>query len=366
MNNKYLEVCSNCVMDSTANGFRKSETGCNYCDSFKKDLNTDAIFDKGDLSKYVDSLKEKSKHSIYDCIVGVSGGIDSSMVLIKAKEIGLNPLAVHMDNGLDSELAQNNINNLIRTLGVDLITYVINWNEYRMMMDELFNADVIDVELLYDNAMLAVNYQFANRFGIKTILSGMNTSTEGMQMPTNWNWFKYDQRHIKYFKSKIKQSIKSTFPSIGTNEFLYYTYVKKIKWEHFLDFFNYKKEDSLQELEKNYGYKRYPYKHYESVFTRFYQGYILPKKFGVDKRKLHLSTLIVTGQATREECAIILENAPYDEFELIQDINYFLKKMKWSQVKLDEYLNRKEISHSNYPSEKNYWETLIELRHKLL
>ena len=188
-------------------------------------------------------------------------------------------------------------------------------------MDELFNADVIDVELLYDNAMLAVNYQFANRFGIKTILSGMNTSTEGMQMPTNWNWFKYDQRHIKYFKSKIKQSIKSTFPSIGTNEFLYYTYVKKIKWEHFLDFFNYKKEDSLQELEKNYGYKRYPYKHYESVFTRFYQGYILPKKFGVDKRKLHLSTLIVTGQATREECAIILENAPYDEFELIQDIN---------------------------------------------
>lgn len=352
-------------MDSSAEDFYLVNDGCSFCESFNTRLQHNGIVKEIDLIQYVNRIKKLNKKSKYDCIVGVSGGVDSSMVLVKAKELGLNPLAVHMDNGWNSELAQNNINNLIRKLNVDLTTYVVNWNEYRMLMDELFTADVIDVELLYDNAMLAVNYQIAHKFGIKTILSGMNTSTEGMTMPKNWNWFKYDQKQIKYFKKNLKLH-KSNFPSLSTNKFLYYTYIKKIKWEHFLDYFEFKKESALELLEKEYGYKRYPYKHYESVFTRFYQGYLLPNKFGVDKRKLHLSTLIMTSQLTREESLKILESLPYQgEIELEQDKRYFLKKMKWSLEKLEVYIKRPEKRHDEYPSEKKYWEYLIKLRQKL-
>lgn len=365
MNNSNQIRCPRCIMDSSAEDFYLINEGCSFCESFNTRLQNNGIVKEIDLSQYVDRIKKLNKKSKYDCIVGVSGGVDSSMVLVKAKELGLNPLAVHMDNGWNSELAQNNINNLIRKLNVDLITYVINWNEYRQLMDELFQANVIDVELLYDNAMLAVNYQIAEKFGIKTILSGMNTSTEGMAMPKNWNWFKYDQKQIKFFKKKLKLR-NSTFPSIGTNQFLYYTFIKKITWEHFLDYFEFNKESALSLLEKDFGYKRYPYKHYESVFTRFYQGYILPKKFGVDKRKLHLSTLIITKQMTRDEGLELLDSLPYaGEIELEQDKRYFLKKMKWSEEKLNRYLSVPETKHSEYPSEKEYWDLLINLKKKI-
>lgn len=349
-------------MDDTASNFYLTKSGCNFCDDFriryKKNINYKS---KKDLNELVKKIKRINKNSKYDCIIGVSGGVDSSWVLVKAKEIGLNPLAVHMDNGWNSELAQNNISNLIRKLNVDLYTYVINWPEYRAMMNNLFDADVIDIELLYDNAMLAVNYNLSKKFNVKTILSGMNTSTEGMEMPKNWNWFKYDKMQIKYFSKNIDTKLK-TFPSLGTFDFLYHTYIRKVSWVKFLDYFDFNKEKSLEILEKNYGYKRYPYKHYESIFTRFYQGYILPKKFNIDKRKLHLSTLIISNQMSRKEALSIIKTEPYDTYDLMSDINYFLKKMRWSEQKLKKYISRNEIPHLNYPSELKTWERLIKIK----
>ena len=358
-----IKQCDKCLMDSTASDFIKNEDGsCNFCTSLISLMKSNTkTFDSNQFEVLINSINLDSKNNDYDCIIGVSGGVDSSWVLVKAIESGLKPLAVHMDNGWNSELAQNNISNLVKTLNVDLITHVINWEEYRSLMQSFFDANVLDVELLYDNAMLAVNYQLANKFNIKYILSGMNTSTEGMKMPVNWNWFKYDKKQIKYFsKSTYLKSIK-TFPAIGTLDYIYYRFFKKINWIHFLDYLDFNKEDALVELEKKYGYKRYPYKHYESVFTRFYQGYILPKKFNVDKRKLHLSNLVITNQMKRKEALSILKNPPYDTNELKSDIDYFLKKMKWDKNDLNNYIATKEISHESYPSETSFWDYTLKV-----
>jgi len=174
-------------MDTTAEDIYFDKDGiCNYCTNFLKKQNK-TVKDKKNLDELISKIKNDGKNKEYDCIVGVSGGVDSSFSLIKACEFGLRPLAVHMDNGWNSELAQNNISNLVRTCGVDLYTHVINWKEYRNLQKAFFMSNVLDVELLMDNAMLAVNYQQANKYGLKYILSGTNTSTEGFKIPENWS-----------------------------------------------------------------------------------------------------------------------------------------------------------------------------------
>ena len=281
--------CNRCVMDTTASEIVFDENGnCNFCNTFLKKLdaqNTNKVELKNDL---INKIKKDGRGKKYDCIIGVSGGVDSSYVLHLAKEEGLRILAVHMDNGWNSELATNNISNLVNELNIDLYTHVINWEEYRDMMESFFKANVIDIEILYDNSMTAVNFNLAKKYKTKYILSGQNLSTEGMQMPKSWNWLKLDAKNIKAIHKKYGTQKIKTFPLISTMQWIYCEYFKGIKWLPLLDYFEYNKNNALNLLENKYGYKPYPYKHYESVFTRFYQGYILPNKFKVDKRKLHL------------------------------------------------------------------------------
>ena len=253
----------------------------------------------------------------YDCIIGVSGGVDSSWALSLAVDHGLRPLAVHMDNGWNTELAQNNIANLVRGLGVDLHTHVIDWPEYRGLMEAFFAADVVDVELLYDNAMLAVNFEAAARHGVKYILGGTNVATEGMRMPPSWNWLKYDKRNIKSIAKRFGGPKLKTFPSIWDGG-LHRRILRGTRWLSFLDHFDYRKGDALQSLQGRFGYKPYPFKHYESVFTRFYQGYILPHKFGIDKRRLHLSVLVLNGEMSRDEAMAAVEGIAYESDKLLR------------------------------------------------
>lgn len=352
-----VKTCTRCIMDTTAKGIHFDELGhCNYCNDFIHKLEKPNHKINLSLESFVAQIKHDGRNKPYDCIVGLSGGIDSSYTLVKVKELGLRPLAVHMDNGWNSELATNNIKNLIDTLEVDLYTHVINWDEYRELMQAFFNADVIDVELLYDNAMLAVNYALASKYGLHYILSGSNTSTEGMYVPENWNWFKYDKKNIKSLAKRHGIKIK-TFPIIGTYNYIYYEFLKKIHWIPFLDHLpTYNKFDAMELLEKKFKYKQYPYKHYESIFTRFYQGYILPVKFNIDKRKLHLSSLIISKQMTREDALLQMESIPYpSEKGLEEDKEYFLKKMRWTKEDLDTYLQRPEVPHSDYGSERSRW-----------
>jgi N-acetyl sugar amidotransferase len=343
-------------MDLSAGEIFFDENGCcNFCNEYIKSAKAKGLGAGNQehhgvqLEKLTTDIKAQGKGKPYDCIVGVSGGVDSSWVLVNAVKLGLRPLAVHMDNGWNSNLAVSNISNLIEELGVDLYTHVINWEEYRLFMEAFFAADVIDIELLYDNALHEVCYSQARRYGLKHILSGSNFSTEGMRMPSTWAWeSKWDGRNIVNI-GKTLGVRRRTFPLFTTLKWLIYSFGFGIKWIPFLDMIDFRKEHALSVLESDFGYTRYPYKHYESVFTRFYQGYILPRKFGVDKRKVHLSSLIVSGQMNRDDALRDLKKIPYpSDKELQADLKFFLKKMGWGEEKLEEYLGRPGKSHTEY------------------
>ncbi len=366
-----ITFCKRCLMDSTEMNFSLDKYDfCNYCNDYLKSKNReDSLrqYSSKEFENLLSRIKKSGKNKKYDCIVGVSGGVDSSWGLKIVKDFGLRPLAVHMDNGWNSELAQNNISNLVTSLGIDLYTHVINWDEYRNLMQSFFDSDVVDVELLYDNAMLATNYKLAKKFGVKYILGGTNTATEGMSMPENWNWFKYDKKNIKSIAQIFGKQKLITFPSIGIIGYLIYEYLFRINWVSILDYIEYDKNEAIDALSSKYNYKPYPYKHYESVFTRFYQGYILPNKFGIDKRKLHLSSLIVNGITSRDEGLKDLKKIPYpSEKDLKEDIEYFLKKMNWKNSDLVAYLNRPRKEHDFYPSSKSLWEFLKKINKFLI
>lgn len=367
---KIFQVCVRCVMDESANDIVFDEGGrCNYCSDLLNHAlhprNKKVSERKQELYSLIERIKEDGKGKQYDCIVGVSGGVDSSWALVQAVEFGLRPLAVHMDNGWNSELAQNNIANLVLRLNVDLYTHVIHWDEYKKLMQAFFDADVIDIELLYDNAMLATNFNLAAKHGVKYILSGCNVASEGMPTPNGWNWFKYDKKNIKAIGKQFANTHLKTFPAIGTFGFIWASYIRKIKWLNFLDYFEFNKFEAVSVLQQKYGYKPYVYKHYESIFTRFYQGYILPEKFAIDKRKLHLATLVASGQMTRKDALESIQGSPYPSQQALdEDKAYFIKKMGWSEPQLEQYLHRPGKSHNMYPSEKALYDLCLRVYFK--
>ena len=211
-------------------------------------------------------------------------------------------------------------------------------------------------------AMNAVLTRQAARHGVRFILAGTNQATEGMRFPPGWNWNKFDRRNIVGISQRFGGPRLRTFPSISPLDYMRYVFVNRIRWISFLDLFDYKKFEALEALEREFGYKRYAYKHYESVFTRFFQGYILPHKFGVDKRKPHLSNLVVTGEMTREDALKGCQGIAYPtQKDLESDIRYFMKKMQWSEGKFNDYMSRPEKPHTDYPSEAWLYQKLIGL-----
>lgn len=357
--NKKVKVCNRCIMDETAeNIFFDEADNCNFCNDYINKLNKSIYMSKDrdiELNKILTKIKEDGKNKEYDCIMGVSGGLDSSYLLLKAVEFGLRPLAVHLDNGWNSELAVKNIDNLVKKLDVDLYTHVINWEEFKGLQKAFFNADVIDIELLTDHAIISIMYKLANKYNIKYMLPGTNISNEGMDMPENWNHFKWDITNIKdiYNKFGAKKSLK-TYPSMSVLKYFYYSKVRKIEWVSLLDYMDFDKNTSLKILKEKVDYVPYEKKHYESVFTRFYQGYILPNKFNIDKRKLHYSTLICSGQISKEEVLIQMKNNPYDnKTQLEEDKEFVLKKLSFTEVEFEDYMKRPGKLHSEYAS--NIW-----------
>lgn len=363
-------VCTRCIMDDTAADIVFDDSGvCNYCTEFLIRLDhfvdPDPVGRERKLNDLVAKVKAQGKGKPYDCIIGVSGGVDSSYTLVRAVQLGLRPLAVHMDSGWNAEVAANNIANLVRGLGVDLYTHVIDWPEIRGLMEAMFAADVRDVEVLYDNALAGVVFGQAAKHRLHYILAGSNMATEGMRMPGEWTWHKLDKRNITGISKRFGGPKLKTFPALGTLGYMKHILIDRAHWIAFLDFIDYRKDAALEELQRDYGYKPYAYKHYESVFTRFWQGYMLPRKFGYDKRKPHLSTLVMTGQMTRDEAMARMDEIAYpSQRDLDADKQYFLKKMGWSEEKFEAYLARPEVPHDAYPSEAALWERLLALYRK--
>ncbi len=350
-------------MDPTATDWVESEDGCNYCDEFvlsfpklsgnKRFTPEEVEANLSQLRNRIEQNKKRSKSS-YDCVIGLSGGLDSSYALVLAAELGINPLVVHMDNGWNSELAQNNIEELINSFGFDFETHVIDWDEYRDLQRAFLEADVVDIEMLYDMAAVGVCFKAARKNGIRTIVAGTNSATEGMRMPPTWSYRnKLDKRNLKDIVKKHGKNVRfKTFPIYSSFDQAFDLLVRKIEWISILDLVNYEKKNAEQQLASNFGFKPYPFKHYESVFTRFYQGFILPNKFGIDKRKSHLSTLIMTHQLSRAQALDDLSKSPYPDQELLEkDLAYFLKRMGWSESDLSDYLDRPARPHSYFKSE---------------
>jgi N-acetyl sugar amidotransferase len=359
-------VCARCVMDTSATDIVFDERGiCNYCRAFEAKLQRARAEEAAAPTRreqFLATVKAGGKGHDYDCVVGVSGGVDSSYVLYLMVKRGLRPLAVHLDNGWNSELATHNIANLVSRLHVDLYTHVIDWEENRDLQRSFFAANVVDIELLMDNAMYALNYQQASARGIRWILAGTNMATEGMAMPPGWIHYKFDKRNIRAIQQRFGSSPIKTHPLISTLDFVWYEYVRRIQWVSVLDYFAYDKFAALDILQRECDYKPYPYKHYESVFTRFYQGYILPRKFGYDKRRGHLAALVVTGQMTRDAALQMLEQSPYPDPALEQqDRAFVMKKLGFSEQEFDAYMRAPAVPHAVYGSEEPLYRTFLKI-----
>jgi N-acetyl sugar amidotransferase len=357
-------TCTRCVMDTTATGITFDAQGvCNYCTDFvnRLEANRASVADpQARRDEFIARIKADGEGKEYDCIVGISGGVDSSYVLYLAVKHGLRPLAVHLDNGWNSELAAHNIASLVNSLGVDLYTHVIDWEENRDMQLSLFKANVVDIELLTDNALITLNYQQAAKYGIKYILSGSNTATEGLAMPQGWNHLKYDARNIRAIHKKFGTLPIRTHPLISVVDYVWYEFVRRIKWLPFLDYFPYNKFEAIETLQKEVGYKPYPYKHYESVFTRFYQAYILPRKFGYDKRRVHLATLVASGQMPRTEAMQLLAAPTYpDPRQEQDDLSFVMKKLGFTEESFQAYIRAPGVPHAAYPSEVGLYKMLL-------
>jgi len=321
---------------------------CNYCRLLEKmNLSYPTEKSHSKFDQIIADIKARGKRKKHDCVVGVSGGADSTYVLYLLKKHGLNPLAVHCDNGWNSELAVSNMKNMLNILNVDLFTYVIDWNEFKELQKAFFKASVPDIETLTDNANTKILYQIAAKKGIKYIIKGNNFRTEGI-VPRGWTYFdkKYFNHLRKHFSSvKIK-----TYPLLTLFDHFYYPKIKRIKIVKILNYVEYIKTDIISILEKELKWRNYGGKHYESIFTRFFQSYYLPEKFNIDKRLVHLSALICSGQISRKDALQEYSKSPYPKKLIIEDINYIQKKWSISNTEFDMIMNSDVKFFTDYPS----------------
>lgn len=325
---------------------------CNHCLDYDERKKSLPIENKASnqLEALVNQIKRDGNKRKYDCIVGISGGIDSSYVALLAKRWGLRVLLVHLDNGWNSELAVQNVENIVKKTGFDLYTLVINWEEFKDLQRSFFKSDVIDLELLSDHAIFATVYKLSRNYGVKYLLSGENFATEAI-LPASWNWRKSDAKNIKCIHEKFGSRKLKTYPFMSTVKKTFYQYGSIAKSIPVLNYINYDKDFAMEELKKNFDWKYYGGKHYESIFTRFYQGVILPRKFGVDKRKAHLSTLINSNQISREKAVDLLKGETYPENLQNEDFELICKKLDFTVEELNNYFSRPEKAHIEYGSD---------------
>ncbi len=347
------QMCTRCVMDTSDPVITFDGEGvCNHCHEMEIKLRNWVV--PGDKGKQkweetVQAIKEAGKNKPYDCILGLSGGVDSSYVALLAREYDLRPLVVHFDNGWNSELAVMNIENIVSKLDFDLYTLVVNWEEFRDLQVSYFKSHVIDLEVPTDHAISGTMYKLARKYGIKYSLHRSNVATEGI-LPNSWVWAKSDHINLTAIHRQFGSVKLKTYPIYRFRDFVLRTNIAPIIQASPLNYIDFHKSEAKAELMKKLGWRDYGGKHYESVFTKFYQGYILPTKFGVDKRKAHLASLIGAGQLSREAALEELKTDPYPAGELEQDTEYVIKKLGFNREWFEEYLQAPAIPHDAYPT----------------
>jgi N-acetyl sugar amidotransferase len=358
--NEY-QICKNCVMDSSDSKITFDDNGvCDHCVTFKNFIQPFWHTDergKMKLEELIKKIKKEGQGKDFDCMMGMSGGIDSSYLLYKmVTEFGLRPLVFHVDAGWNSQIAVNNIERLVDGLGLDLYTEVINWEEMKDLQLAFFKSGVPHIDVPQDHAFFATMYKFASKYKIKTILTGGNYSTECVRNPLEWMYYQSDSIQLKDIYKKHGTGKLSDYP---VTKILWHKvwlpYFKGIKLYRPLDFIPYNKDEAMQTLVEKFGYQKYPQKHFESRFTKFYEGFWLPQRFGYDTRKVQFSSLILTNQMTREESLEKLKNESYTDEQIKEDFEYVSNKLGITTEELWSYFHAPKKTFKDYKSQENIY-----------
>ncbi len=351
------KICSRCIMDTSDPDITFDEHGiCNHCKRYEIELPKRAF--KGDDAKQklvslVKKIKQAGNNKEYDCIIGVSGGVDSTYVAYVCKKLSLRPLAIHFDNGWNSDLAVSNIKKVLDKLDIDLFTYVIDWEEFKSLQRSFLKVSTPDSEVPTDHAINALLFREASRRNIKYIISGMNFATESMSVPA-WSYGHSDWKYIKAVQKTFENTPLKNYPHFTFLDLFWWTFIKGIKTISILNYMEYNKKEVMNVLQNELEWVYYGGKHYESVYTRFFQGYILPHKFGIDKRRGHLSDLINAGQLTRDEALIEIQNEGYPRLLLEEDKIFVQKKLGFTNEQFEDVMHMPRKSFQDYPNNYNW------------
>ena len=355
-----FKICNRCVMDTTDSLISFDDNGiCDHClsyDQITKPFWANLRNNEEEFRKIINKIKS-SRRGNYDCILGLSGGVDSSYMLHYAvTKLGLKPLVFHVDGGWNSDISTTNIQSLVNSLNVDLYTEVINWEEMRLFQLAFFKSGVPHIDIPQDHSFIATLYRFANKYKIKWILNGTNFSTEAIKNPLKFLYYGTDMKHIKYIRRTFGAKNMPTYPfSSILKHKLYLKYIKRIKVFKLLDYIEYKKSDAIETLKSNYNWKAYPQKHFESRFTRYFEGYWLPKRFGFDTRKVQFSNLILTNQMSRDDALNQLQTPVFNSVEAEKESRFVAQKLKISLDELYTYLHQPLKFYWDYPNSNSFF-----------
>lgn len=348
------QICSHCVMDTTDRQIKFDSQGvCDHCLGFQKDVVPHWYpNEKGKqlFREQVQKIKAAGKGKPFDCLMGMSGGLDSSYLLhLAVTEFDLRPLVFHVDGGWNTDLAVHNIQVLVDNLGLDLYTEVINWEEMKDFQLAFFKSGVPHIDIPQDHAFIATLYHFAQKHGIKYILNGGNFSTECVRNPKDWLYYGTDMAQLQDIHNKFGTIPLKTYPfsSVLFHKF-YLRYIRGVRVVKPLNYLPYTKEIAIRTLSEKYGWSSYPQKHFESRFTKFYEGYWLPTRFGYDTRRVQFSSLILTGQMTRTEALEKLAQPAYDMNSIEEDFEYIATKLGIGVEELRSYHEMPLRSYKDY------------------
>ena len=349
-------------MDTTDSAIIFDDLGvCDHCNTFRDvtlpSWDTGSV-GQAQLTALIDTIKRDGKGKDFDCIIGMSGGIDSSYLTYIAKEkMGLRPLVFHVDAGWNSQIAVNNIERLIDGLELDLFTEVIDWKEMSDLQLAFFKSGVPHIDTPQDHAFFATMYQFATKHKVKYILTGANLSTECIRNPLEWMYYQSDSRQLRDIHRQFGTRSLRTFPltSILWHK-IWLPYFKGIKVARPLNMVPYIKEEAKQLLIDRFGWQPYSQKHFESRFTKFYESYWLPKRFGYDVRRVQFSSLIVTKQMTRDEALELLNEPSYDESTIQQEIEFVANKLGISSKELIGFMELPLKTYKDYKNQRQIYE----------
>ena len=346
-----MKICAKGVWDETIPGIKFDNDGVsNFCHLQEQMM---ADYPRGDIGlkewqDIIESIKKAGKNKRYDCVIGVSGGVDSSYLLYIAKQYGLRPLALNLDNGFNSKIAVQNIYNVTKQLDIDLETYVIDYEEIKDLLKSYMKSGIPWIDAPTDLAIKAVMYKIAAQEGIKYIIRGNDFRSEGKQ-PKEWTYS--DTKQLKYFHKKFGSDIKlKTYPFLPLVKMVYYGFINKIKDVRPFYYLEYNKQEAKKLLETEFGWEDYGGHHHENLFTKFSMAYWLPNKYGIDKRKINLSAQVLSNAISRDEALLQISEpfAPSNELDDLRE--YIIKKLDFTHAEFDYIVKSTNKSTFEYPS----------------